>query len=373
MNDPFAAYERLRARGPVTYLEERQTWAVTGFREVSACLRNHSAFSSAIGAGGSGLGSSMIFTDPPEHARLRGVVAKAFTPRAIAALEPRISEIADGLLDRLDRLDGEVFDVVSDYAIPLPITVIAEMLGIDPADRADFRRWSSAIVGRAPMDPARLRREFGEYFGRVLDERRAEPRDDLISGLVAANEDDVLTADELMDAVALLLVAGNETTTNLISLATLQFARFPEQREAVLADPSTLPNAIEEVLRFDGPVHMIPPRIVKSEATLAGECIKPGAWVVLYIAAADRDPERFVRPEVFDVTRPDAAGHIAFGAGIHFCLGAPLARLEGRIAMQALLDRAPDYVLAEPDEIVFQDNPFLRTMERLAIRRHVTL
>jgi len=362
--DPFEDYERLRARGRVTYLEGRQTWAVTGFDEVSACLKNHGAFSSAIGAGGSGLGSSMIFADPPEHSRLRGVVAKAFTPRSIAALEGRINEIASQLLA---GFDDEPFDVVSEYAIPLPITVIAEMLGVDPADRADFRRWSSAIVGRTFMDAATLRKEFGAYFGRVLEQRRADPRDDLISGLVAANEEDVMTVDELLDAVALLLVAGNETTTNLISLATLQFARFRDQRDAALRD---LPNAIEEVLRYDGPVHMIPPRITRREAKLGGEMIAAGSWVMLYIAAANRDPERFVRPEVFDVTRTDAANHIAFGAGIHFCLGAPLARLEGRVAMDALLQHAPTYELADlPEEIVFQPNAFLRTMERLEVVR----
>jgi cytochrome P450 len=365
MNDPYEGYERLRARGRVVFLEERGQWAVSGYDEVAACLRNHAAFSSAIAAGGTGLGSSMIFTDPPEHSRLRGVVSQAFTPRSIAALEGRVSEIAEGLLD---RLEGGPFDVVSEYAIPLPITVIAEMLGVDPSDRADFRRWSSAIVGRTLMDPVTLRDEFSDYFGRVLTERRKEPRDDLISRLAEANRSDVLTELELMDAVALLLVAGNETTTNLISLATLQFAHFRDQRDVVLSDPSRLPNALEEVLRYDGPVHMIPPRLTTTQATLGGETIPPGSWVMLFIAAANRDPEKFTDPARFDVLRPDAASHIAFGAGIHFCLGAPLARLEGRIAMDALLRRFPDYELAKPDEPPrFQSNPFLRTMDELAI------
>jgi cytochrome P450 len=366
VSDPYPAYARLRARGPVAFLEERGVWAVSGFDEVVACLKNHAAFSSRIGDGGSGLGRSMIFADPPEHTRLRGVVAKAFTPRSIAALEGRITAIATSLLDRIDR---SAFDVVSEYAVPLPITVIAEMLGIDPADRADFRRWSAAIVGRDHMDPSTLRREFGSYFGRVLEERRREPRDDLISRLVQANEDEVMTADELMDAVALLLVAGNETTTNLISLATLQFALFREQREAVLGDPSLLPNAIEEVLRFDGPVHMIPPRLSRLETVIGGRTIAPGAFVMVYTAAANRDPRKFTDPDVFDVHRRDAGSHVAFGAGIHFCLGAPLARFEGRVAMEALLGRFPNYELAKPDEpAVFQPNPFLRTIERLEVR-----
>jgi len=365
MSDPFDGYERLRARGRVAYLEERQMWSVTGFAEASECLRHHDAFSSAIGAGGSGLGDSMIFRDPPEHTRLRGVVSKAFTPRAIAELEDRITEIALGFLD---RIGDEPFDLVTEFAIPFPITVIAEMLGVDPADRLDFRRWSSAIVGRTFMDPVQLRHEFGDYFGRVLDERRREPRDDLISGLVAANEHDDMTQTELMDAVALLLVAGNETTTNLVSLATLQFARFRDQREIVLGDPSRLTNAIEEVLRYDGPVHMIPPRMVQQETRLGDATIPAGGFVFVHIGAANRDPEQFERPSEFDVRRANAASHIGFGAGIHFCLGAPLARLEGRVAMNALLEKFPNYELAKPDEPpAFQPNMFLRTLERLEL------
>jgi cytochrome P450 len=366
--EPFVRYEKLRARGSVAQLDGGQMWVVTGFDEASACLRRHDVFSSAIAAGGTGIGASMIFADPPEHTRLRGIVSKAFTPRSIAALEPRIREIARDLLSRWEP--GTPFDVVAELAVPLPITVIAEMIGVDPADRADFKRWSSAIVGRILMSPFDLKREFGEYFGRVLAERRREPRDDLISRLAAADEDGVMTEAELMDAVALLLVAGNETTTNLIGLATLQFARFPDERDFVLGDPSALANAIEEVLRYDSPVHAIPPRFAKADTVLRQAEIKAGEWVTVYTAAANRDPKRFVRPDVFDVKRPDAAGHIAFGAGIHFCLGAPLARLEGRVVMQELLAVAPEYELAKPDEPpAFQANPFLRTLERLGVSR----
>ncbi len=368
MSDPFVRFEKLRARGDVARIEGGDMWIVTGFDEASACLRRHDEFSSAIAAGGTGIGSSMIFADPPEHTRLRNVVSKAFTPRSIAALEPRIREIARELLAKWEP--GVPFDVVAELAIPLPITVIAEMIGVDPKDRADFKRWSGAIVGRILMSPFDLKREFGDYFGRVLDERRSDPRDDLISRLAAANRDVVMTVEELMDAVALLLVAGNETTTNLISLATLQFARFPEQREIVLGDPSAMANAIEEVLRYDSPVHAIPPRITRKDTALGSVEIKAGEWVTVYTAAANRDPKRFVRPDVFDVRRRDAANHIAFGAGIHFCLGAPLARLEGRIVMEELLAKAPDYELMKPDEPPsFQDNVFLRTMDALEVLR----
>ncbi len=363
--DPYVRYDKLRSRGRVLYHPDQQTWLLTGFDEVASCLRNHQVFSSAIGAAGTGLGQSMIFADPPEHSRLRGVVSKAFTPRSIAALEPRIKAIADEHIANLE--DGQPYDVVAELAVPLPITVIAEMLGVDPSDRADFKRWSDAIVGQRHMDPDDLRTEFGGYMGRVLAARRTDPRDDLISRLIAANERNTLTTEEIVDAVALLLVAGNVTTTNLITLATLQLARHPAERDKLVSDPALIPNAIEEILRFDSPVHMIPPRIVSADTTFAEQDISHGQFVMSYLAAANRDPNRFSDPDTFDISRPDAASHVSFGAGIHFCLGAPLARLEGRVVVEALLRRAPGYRLADPDGVVFQPNPFLRTIERLEI------
>ncbi len=365
-HDPFPAYARLRERGHVHQPRAGAGWVICGFSEVEAVLRNPRTFSSEIGGGQMGVAKSMIMKDPPEHTRLRNIVSKAFTPRSIAELEPRIREITVELLDRIDR--AEPFDIVERFAVPLPITVIAEMLGIDPADRADFKRWSNAIIGTVPMPQAKLYGEFGDYFGRVLDERRAEPQGDLISRLVSIEGDDALTTDELLSFVMLLLVAGNETTTNLIALATLYLTRFVSARERLVEDPRLIANAIEEILRFDGPVHMVPPRVSKTSANVGGIDLPPGSWITLLLAAANRDPSRFDDPDTFDITRPDASSHVGFGAGIHFCLGAPLARLEGRIALEELLKRAPQFRLANPDApVAFAASSFIRTIHTLPV------
>lgn len=365
-HDPFPEYARMRERGRVHRPPGRGGWVVCGHREVERVLRDHRSFSSEIGYGQMGVGNSMIMKDPPEHTRLRNIVSKAFTPRSIAELEPRIREITVDLLDTIVR--GETIDIVDRLAIPLPITVIAEMLGIDPADRADFKRWSNAIIGTVPMPPTQLQEEFVGYFSRVLDERRAEPRNDLISRLVSLDDAEALTMDELLSFVMLLLVAGNETTTNLIALSTLYLSRHPDQCEVLAGDVRKIPNAVEEVLRYDGPVHMVPPRVSRT-STLLGEVELPaGSWVTAIVAAANRDPDRFTDPDTFDVTRPDASSHVGFGAGIHFCLGAPLARLEGRIAIEEMLRRFPSYRLAEPDRpVAFARSSFIRTIERLPI------
>jgi cytochrome P450 len=364
--DPFPEYARMRERGRVHRPSGRAGWVVCGHREAESVLRDHKRFSSEIGYGRMGVGNSMIMKDPPEHTRLRNIVSKAFTPRSIAELEPRIREITVSLLDTMGR--DETFDIVERLAIPLPITVIAEMLGIDPADRTDFKRWSNAIIGTVPMPPAQLEKEFCGYFERVIDERRAHPRDDLISRLVSLDETDALTMDELLSFVMLLLVAGNETTTNLIALATLYLSRHQDQRETLTEDVRKIPNAIEEILRYDGPVHMVPPRVSRTDVVLGDVELPAGSWVTAIVAAANRDPERFSEPDTFDITRADASSHVGFGAGIHFCLGAPLARLEGRIALEEMLTRFPSYRLADPEgPVAFARSSFIRTIERLPI------
>lgn len=363
--DPFPDYARMRERGHV-HQPRPGSWVVCGHAEVEAVLRDPRTFSSQLGGGQMGVGSSMIMKDPPEHTRLRNIVSKAFTPRSIAELEPRIREITVGLLDHI-ALD-EPFDIVDRFAIPLPITVIAEMLGVDPSDRADFKRWSNAIIGTVPMPQMQLYDEFSGYFGRILDERRVDPRADLITRLVSLDDEDALTTDELLSFVMLLLVAGNETTTNLIALATLYLSRFVEQRDALVDDRRKIANAIEEVLRFDGPVHMVPPRIARRAVTLGGVDLPSGSWVMVILAAANRDPSRFDDADTFDVTRPDASAHVGFGAGIHFCLGAPLARLEGRVAFEEFLQRAPTFRLADPDgPVAFSGSSFIRTIKTLPV------
>jgi cytochrome P450 len=367
--DPFPGYARMRQLGPVVDEGPGRPRMICGHPEVESVLRDPRTFSSNLGpmmGGGMGIGGSMLFLDPPEHTALRNIVSKAFTPRSIAELEPRIRELTVDILDRIPM--GEPFDIVDELAIPLPITVIAEMLGIDPADRADFKRWSNAITGLAPMSQAQLRAEFGGYFDRVLTQRRRDPRDDLISRLLAANDGDVLSVDELLAFVMLLLVAGNETTTNLIGLATLYLSHFVEQRQRLIDDPRMISNAVEEILRYDGPVHMIPPRVVTADVTIGGVDLRPSQWVMTVLAAANRDPRRYDDPDVFDVGRPDASSHVTFGAGVHFCLGAPLARLEGRIILEEMLERWPAFRLADPEAAVeFSPSPVLRTITSLPV------
>jgi cytochrome P450 len=363
-HDPFPEYARMRERGRVHRIAEHRPWMITGHAEVEAVLKDPRTFSSAIGGGPMGIGTSMLMMDPPEHTRLRNIVSRAFTPRSISELAPRIREITIELLDRVEV--GTPFDLVEAVSIPLPITVIAEMLGIDPAHRADFKRWSSAITGVVPMNAWQLREEFARYFEGVFDERRREPRNDLISRLLAPTDEEALSMDELLSFVMLLLVAGNETTTNLIGLAALYLGHHDDQRDALAADPRLILNAVEEILRFDGPVHMVPPRIVTRDVTIAGFDLPTASWVMPVLAAANRDPLRFDDPNTFDVTRPDASSHVAFGSGVHFCLGAPLARLEGRIALEELLARG--LCLAEPDEVVrFADSSILRSVEALPV------
>ena len=364
----------MRERGHVHRAGSAAPWTICGHTEVERVLRDPRTFSSdfggamagQMGGGGMGLGSSMLFLDPPEHTTQRNIVSKAFTPRTIAELEPRIRDIAVRLLDPLTG--GQPFDVVDALAVPLPITVIAEMLGIDPADRADFRRWSNAITGVVPMHQPTLQSEFGAYFDAVFEERRREPRDDLISRLLAANDAETLSVEELLSFVALLLVAGNETTTNLIGLMTAYLSHHAEQRDELGADPTLIPNAIEEILRFDGPVHMIPPRIVTRDVVLGDAELRAGDWVMTALGAANRDETRFADASSFDVRRADASSHVTFGAGIHFCLGAPLARLEGRVVLEEMLARMPNFRLAAPDEpVAFAASPVLRTITHLEV------
>jgi cytochrome P450 len=365
--DPFPGYARLLEEGPIHRERGVGAWIVSGHPEVEAVLKDPRTFSSQMGGGVMGaIGSSMLFMDPPDHTHLRNIISKAFTPRSIAALEPRIREITIGLLDRI--VPGEPFDIVEALAIPLPITVIAEMLGIDPADRSDFKRWSNAVTGLTSMGSATLQAEFSAYIERVLDERRREPRDDLITRLLSADVGEPLSLDQLLSFIMLLLVAGNETTTNLIGLATLYLSQFTDQRAELANDPRLIPNAVEELLRYDGPVHQSPPRIVTKDATVNGTELHQGDWLMVMLAAANRDARQFGDPDTFDIHRRNAATHVAFGSGVHFCLGAPLARLEGRVVLEEVLARWPDFRLADPDALVpFTQSPILRSITSLAV------
>jgi cytochrome P450 len=289
----------------------------------------------------------------------------------VAGLEPRIREITRELLADLER--RPVFDVIGGLALPLPVRVIAEMLGVEPARQDDFKRWSDILVSRMmrpSATPEQVAYEsaeaaaFEEYFRWVIDDRRQHPRDDLISGLVRAEEADTLSADEVLAFAALLLVAGNETTTNLIGNLVLALLRHPQQLAALAGDDSLIPGAIEEALRYDSPVQILF-RLTREDVTLSGVEIPRGAMVWPLLGSANRDERRFSGAETFDL-RNDSQGHLAFGHGIHFCLGAPLARLETRVAMEYLLPHLREAALSE-EPLHYIDAFFLRGLKRLPL------
>jgi cytochrome P450 len=290
-----------------------------------------------------GFGMTMLGSDPPDHTRLRTLVSHAFTPRRITALEPRIRQIAEDLLDEVAP-DG-AFDLMPAFAEPLPVTIIAEMLGIPVADRKEFKRWSDAIVSfgggtRGEGDGRSAMEELTAYLRHQLDLRRSRPTDDLIGALMVAEEaGDRLSPEEALATCVLLLIAGNETTTNLIGNAVVALDEH-ELLPAVAADPGLIPGAVEETLRHQPPVLSIVRNTVR-EVTLGGATIPAGAFVFVVLAAANRDPAVFPEPERFDITRSPNR-NIAFGHGIHFCLGAPLARLEARAGLEVLLRRCPN-------------------------------
>ena len=365
--NPYPLYAELRANAPVVESEPFGWWVLTRYEDVVYVLKNPDIFSSAVEmaeirrflegerlAKALPLGesrTSLVRMDPPDHTRLRKLLTGAFTPKAIARLEPRINAIVRESVDHI--LEKGSFDMMEELAIPLPVTIIAEMLGVDPARRDDFKRWSNATITSQAMaglplseaEEERLiqsRLEFAAYFRQMIDERRKKPREDLISDLVRAEvESETLTAEEVFAMVILLLIAGNETTTNLIGNGTLMLLEHPEAERQLRENPSLIPAFLEEVLRFEGPVRFLV-REATRDVTIAGVDIAAGEKVVTMLDAANRDPAQFADPERFDITR-EPRTHVAFGYGIHFCVGAPLSRLEGRIAFEELLRRVPAF------------------------------
>lgn len=351
--DPFPHYERMRSTAPVLQDEQTGSWHVFRYDDVQRVLSEHATFSSRIGGdnqSGSGqlFASSLITSDPPRHRQLRSLVTQAFTPKAVEELAPRIAELANDLLDGMPA--GGSADLIRELAYPLPVIVISELLGIPAADRGRFKYWSDIIVSQTQTGPASAEQdsttsEMIGYFLALIDERRSRPGKDLISTLLAAEIDgQKLTVPELLGFCALLLVAGNETTTNLIGNAVLCLAESPGTRERVVADPSLIPQTLEEVLRFRSPVQSMY-RVTAAETELGGKKLPAEAPVVAWIGSANRDERQFDRAAEFDIDRGQNR-HLAFGHGIHFCLGAPLARLEARIAMESLLARLPALSLA---------------------------
>jgi cytochrome P450 PksS len=312
---------------------------------------------------------NMLFVDPPDHTRLRGLVHKAFTPRMIDNLRPRIQQIADDLLDSFGST-GET-DLISAFAYPLPITVIAELLGIPISDQDKFREWTRILLFGSSMDDINLTAlEFTMYFHEMFDQRRANPKDDLISGLVAVEENGAkLDGMELMSMVFLLLVAGHETTVNLIGNGTLALIQHRDQFDRLRAEPGLIKTAVEEMLRYNGPIEVATERWAFEDVEIGGKHVAQGDLVMVALAGANRDPLMFPNPDTFDIAREDAYKHIGFGNGIHYCLGAPLARLEGAIAINALVQRFPQLDLAVPVEsLEWSESLLLHGMRAMPVR-----
>ncbi len=382
LENPYPFYARLRAEAPVYRLQDTDFFAVSRYEDVLQLLRHPELFSSApiqgVMAGGgmremhrdparrgrppgamspeaaeSAGGRSLIASDPPEHERLRSIVNRGFTPRRIRALEPRAQQIADRSIDAM--LDAREIDLMKALAHELPVTLIAEMLGVEPEHRADFKRWSDSIIelSTGTGELSELARfiptfqEFGAYFTAAAEDRRRRPRDDLISVLVRAEGGEAeLTPREVLNFTALLLVAGNETTTNLIGNTILALLDHPTELARVREDPGLVPGLVEESLRYDSPAQFLF-RTAMQDIEIAGEKLHPGQRVIPIFASANRDERRFPDPDRLDVGR-DARGHLAFGHGVHFCLGANLARLEARIGLGTFLRRVRRFELAGP-------------------------
>jgi cytochrome P450 len=354
-------------------------WMVTRYDDVLAALSDprlsndpHHAAALTEVIRGDFLSRSMIGADPPEHTRLRRLVSKAFTARRVEGLRPRVQEITDALLDRITPRGTA--DLVGEFGLPLPVTVIGELLGVPEADRDRFRSWTDEMLDR-PFDPgsdtARMvaaRERMHGYLADLVAAKRAHPADDLLTDLVqATDEGERLDAQELLAMAFLLLIAGYVTTVSLIGNGMLALLRHPDQLDRLRGDPSLVPEAIEELLRFDGPVNPGLARYALEDLEIGGVRIPRGDMVLLAIAAADRDPHRFPDPARLDVGAPDP-GHLAFGHGIHYCLGAPLARLEGQVAFAALLARLPDLALAaREDELRWTGGGVLRGLRELPV------
>jgi len=390
--DPYPLYHALRKaspvlRAPLPAEAGGELWILTRYadiegvlhdarfsveRERAALVRANPTLIPRALLGESGAFRSMLIMDPPDHTRVRGLVSRAFTPRRAAALAPRIEALVDELLDGVSG--SEEWDVMGALAAPLPAIVIAELLGVPARDHRQFKEWSSQLVsglGAGSPEEARARFEGAlgsllDYLGGIVAERRREPRDDLITALIQARDErDALRENELLATANLLLVAGHETTTNLIGNGLLALLRHPGELARLHAEPGLLRGAIEELLRFDSPVQATV-RIAREPAELGGQSIAEGALVFLSLGAANRDPEVFADPDRLDVGRSDVH-HLSFGHGPHFCLGANLARLEAEIAFRRLLARFPRLALAT-DKVEWRPNPVLRGLVALPVR-----
>jgi cytochrome P450 len=364
--NPYPAYERARAASPALHLAPFDIWMVLSFEGVKRVLVDHDTFSSDLShvPGCGNPGDWFIFFDPPRHTKLRALIAKAFTPRVVAALEPRIRELSRELLDRATARGSGEIDLAAEFSVPLPMRVIAEMIGVPADEWPRYKRWSDVIIrlantfsrdaeaASAVEEYRSVSAEMHEFLPALIERRLASAdaqQDDLLTRLALAEIDgERLTPRELVGFVQLLLAGGQETTVNLINNALLCLLEHPDQLARLRASPAELlPPAIEEVLRYRSPVQWMP-RATRREAEIHGQTIPPGKLVLAVIGSANRDPVQFESPERFDITR-DPNPHIAFSHGIHFCMGAPLARMEARIALGDFLARVREFELASKE------------------------
>jgi cytochrome P450 family 107 subfamily K polypeptide 1 len=404
----YELYERMRAKCPVSRafitsgddetdrrgFFNRPLWMVTDYEEGTRALLDH-AFTVEMASvltpeqlaempetpeEFKPLMRNILTVDPPDHTRLRKLVQPSFTASAIERLRPRIQQIADELLDaaeaaaaeRGEKTPDRQMELVSQFAYPLPVTVISDMLGIPREDREQTRRWSeNLLAAQTPERQEETRRniiEFTDYLRDLFARKRDNPGDDLTSQLLQVEvEGDRLSEDEVLAMVFILFVAGHITTVNLIANGVFALLTHPEQRDRLRADPGLVPNAVEEILRYSGPAETTTARFARADVDLAGQEIAKGEPLLVVLAAADRDPARFADPDAFDIAREDAHRHIAFGKGIHACLGAPLARVEGQVALATLFRRYPDLRLAVPAEEIAWAPSFLRSLTRLPL------
>jgi cytochrome P450 len=378
--DPYPTYALLRDHAPIYYWPDWAIWFVSTHADCATLLRDPRLGREELGMAALPPSQSaldmmmsnwMLLRDPPDHTRLRGLVHKAFTPRMVAQLQGRIQSIADGLLDQVQ--DQGQMDLVADYAYPLPVTVICALLGVPAADYPRFHVWSDAIARALDLtdvteiyDRASVAAgQLTAYLDDLLTERRKQPQADLFSALVAVEEQgQQLSREELFATCALLLIAGHETTVNLIGNGTLAMLRNRSQWDLLVANPDLAESAVEELLRYDGPVQLTA-RMVKEEFSYGDYKFQVGQQVAFLLGSANRDARQFADPDQLKLTRNDNR-HLAFGAGIHYCLGAPLARLEGGIAFATLARRFPNLAL-DDGPISYRDNLTLRGLEKLDV------
>ena len=368
--DPYPFYRNMRADKPVYFDDTYRIYGVYRYQDVKKVLGDYNLFSSQFGKAfnpeGGPFSESLINQDPPAHTKLRSIVMKAFTPRAVERMESSIQDICNELVAGMRK--GET-DFVKSFTYPLPVTVIAEMIGIPISDMDKFKRWSDTVVGGSPesyADFPTAMKEMSDYFMNMIKLRKQDPKDDLISAVIAAEVDgEKLSMIQTLGFLILLLIAGNETTTNLISNAIYVFDQYPGTYETLRNDRSLVPQAIEEVLRYRSPVQSIF-RVAKQDVDIAGVTVPSGAVLQPWIGSANHDERVFNNSEKFDIYRKDNR-HIAFGEGIHYCLGAPLARLEAKVALNTLLDNFKSIKVDRNRPIVPQDSDIVFGFKELHV------